>query len=50
VITKPVAAGVEGVVEGVQRAVASVVTDISKNVIELDMGHVPTCAVQKEAL
>jgi uncharacterized lipoprotein YmbA len=50
VITEPVAAGVEGVVEGVQRAVASVVTDISKNVIELDMGHVPTCAVQKEAL
>jgi uncharacterized lipoprotein YmbA len=50
VITEPVAAGVEGVVEGVQRAVAGVVTDISKNVIELDRGHVPTCAVRKEAL
>ena len=50
VITEPVAAGVEGVVEGVQRAVTSVVTSISKNVIELDMGRVPTCAVQKEAL
>lgn len=50
VITEPVAPGVEGVVGGVQRAVASVVTGISKNVIELDMGHVPTCAVQKKAL
>jgi len=47
VITEPVAPGVEGVVEGVQRVVASVVTDISKNVIELDMGRVPTCTVQK---
>ena len=50
VITEPVAPGVEGVVGGMQRAVASVVAGISKNVIELDMGHVPTCAVQKEAL
>jgi uncharacterized lipoprotein YmbA len=48
VITEPVAPGVEGVVGGVQRAVASVVADISKNVIELDMGRVPTCTVQKE--
>jgi uncharacterized lipoprotein YmbA len=50
VITEPVAPGVEGVVGGMQRAVASVVAGISKNVIELDRGHVPTCAVQKEAL
>jgi uncharacterized lipoprotein YmbA len=50
VITKPVAPGVEGVVEGVQSAVASVVAGISKNVIELDMGRVPTCAMQKKAL
>ena len=42
--------GVEGVVEGVQRAVARVVADVSKNLIELDMGHVPTCAVEKKAL
>ena len=48
VITEPVAAGVEGVVEGVQRAVAGVAAGISKNVIELDMGRVPTCAVQKK--
>ncbi|ODT64785.1 MAG: hypothetical protein ABS69_19805 [Nitrosomonadales bacterium SCN 54-20] len=47
VITEPVAVGVEGVVEGVQRAVTSVVASISKNVIELDMGRVPTCAVQE---
>ncbi len=50
VITEPVIPGVEGVVGGVQRAVAGVVADISKNVIELDMGRVPTCGVQKEAL
>lgn len=50
VITEPVAPGVEGVVGGVQRVVASVVAGISKNVIELDMGNVPTCAAQKEAL
>ena len=49
VITEPVAPGVEGVVGGVQRVVASVAAGISKNVIELDMDHVPTCAVQKEA-
>ncbi|WP_218141799.1 PqiC family protein [Nitrosospira multiformis] len=47
VITEPVSAGVEGVVGGVQRAVTSVVTSISKNVLELDMGRVPTCAAQK---
>ena len=50
VITESVAPGVEGVVGGVQRAVASVVAGISKNVIELDMGRVPTCAMQKESL
>jgi len=50
VITEPVAPGVEGIVEGVQRAVASVVAGISKNVIELDMDRIPTCAVQKKAL
>ncbi len=49
-ITEPVTGGVEGVVEGVQRAVARVVADVSKNLIELDMGHVPTCAVEKKAL
>ena len=49
-ITEPVTGGVEGVVEGVQRAVARVVADVSKNLIELDMGHVPTCAVQEKAL
>lgn len=50
VVTEPIATGVEGVVEGVQRAVANVVIDISKNVIELDMGRVPTCPVQKKVL
>ncbi len=49
-VTEPVAGGVEGVVEGVQRAVASVVADVSKNLMELDMGRVPTCAVQKKTL
>jgi uncharacterized lipoprotein YmbA len=49
-VTEPVAGGVEGVVKGVQRAVASVAADVSTNLMELDMGRVPTCAVQKKTL
>jgi len=49
-ITEPVTGGVEGVVEGVQRVVARVVEEVSKNLIELDTGHVPTCTVEKNAL
>lgn len=49
-IAEAVTGGIEGVVEGVQRAVARVVVDVSQNLIELDMGHVPTCAAQKKAL
>ncbi|SEL09634.1 PqiC family protein [Nitrosovibrio tenuis] len=42
-ITEPVTGGIEGVVKGTQRAVASVTADISKNLIELDMGRAASC-------
>lgn len=42
-ITEPVSGGVEGVVKGAQRAVASAVADISRNLIELDTGNAGVC-------
>jgi len=42
-ITEPVSAGVEGLVKGLQRTVASAAADISRNLIELDMGQAPKC-------
>ncbi len=48
-VTEPVTGGIEGVVAGVQRAVASVVADVSKNLIELDSDRVPTCVTQRKA-
>jgi hypothetical protein len=46
-ISEPVSGGVEGVVKGAQRAVASAVTDISRNLIELDTGNVAVCTPRK---
>lgn len=42
-ITEPVSGGIEGVVKGIQGAVASAASDISRNLIELDMGQAPKC-------
>jgi uncharacterized lipoprotein YmbA len=49
-ITEPIAGGIEGVVAGIQRVVASVVADVSKNLIELDSDRVPTCVQGKTGL
>jgi uncharacterized protein len=50
VITEPIAGGIEGVVAGIQRVVASVVEGVSKNLIELDSDRVPTCVQRKVEL
>ena len=44
VISEPVRGGIEGVVEGVRRSVSRVAADISRNLVELDMGKVATCS------
>jgi hypothetical protein len=49
-ITEPVSGGIEGVVKGAQRAVASTVADISRNLIELDTGNVAACSQRKELM
>jgi uncharacterized lipoprotein YmbA len=49
-VTEPVSGGIEGVVKGMQRAVASMVVDISTNLIELDMGRAASCIPQKKSL
>jgi hypothetical protein len=49
-ITEPIAGGIEGVVAGIQRVVASVVEGVSKNLIELDSDRVPTCVQRKAGL
>jgi uncharacterized lipoprotein YmbA len=48
-ITEPVSGGIEGVVKGMQRAVASTVADISANLIELDMGRAANCMPQRKS-
>lgn len=48
-ITEPVSGGIEGVVRGMQRAVASMVADISTNLIELDMGRAASCVPQRKS-
>ncbi len=47
-ITEPVSGGIEDMVKGVQRAVASVVADISKNLIELETDNAAICAPKKK--
>lgn len=42
-LSESVSGGIGGVVKGVQRMVSSVAADISRNLIELDMGLAATC-------
>ncbi len=49
-ITEPVSGGIEGVVQGVQRAIASIAADISKNLIELDTGNAAICVSKKKLM
>lgn len=48
VISEPVSGGIESVVKGVQRAVSSVVMEVSKNLVELDTGGAATCVPQRK--
>ncbi|MDQ3186749.1 MAG: PqiC family protein [Pseudomonadota bacterium] len=48
-MSEPAGGGIAGVVKGIQRAASSVAADISKNLIEMDTGQAPTCAIQNKA-
>ncbi|HVW63919.1 MAG TPA: PqiC family protein [Nitrosospira sp.] len=47
-LSEPVSAGIDGVVEGVRRAVSQVAEEISRNLSELDTGQAVVCPSRRE--
>lgn len=48
VLSEPASGGIESVVKGVQRAVSSVIAEVSKNLVELESERAATCTPQRK--